>query len=215
MHLHGSQAHCLSVAHKTFTLHPRRAMSYTLQNLTPRTGTPSSPFPASVFLQSEQPCEDQRPQQSGALTETPPLTRSLNPHPNQSPRTPVSETPHPDLEPWTSLLHRSATLTTHPGCRSWVPSSIPCVQPDHTPGGLSPDTPITPDDLTPTVLLEAPIFTRTLAEGCVSGLTRISQKTRFFFCLGPLFITLERLASKCISVVAYSGCCVQRGNTAG
>ena len=49
-------------------------MSHTLQNLTPRTGTPSSPFPESVFQQSEQPCEDQRPQQSGALTETPPLT---------------------------------------------------------------------------------------------------------------------------------------------
>ena len=29
-------------------------MSYTLQNLTPRTGTPSSPFPESVFQQSEQ-----------------------------------------------------------------------------------------------------------------------------------------------------------------
>ena len=59
---------------KTFTPHPRRAMSYTLQNLTPRTGTPSSLFPESVFQHSEQPCEDQRPQQSGALTEIPPLT---------------------------------------------------------------------------------------------------------------------------------------------
>ena len=58
---------------KTFTPHPRRAMSSTLQNLTPRTGTPSSPFPESVFQQFEQPCEDQRPQQSGALTELPPL----------------------------------------------------------------------------------------------------------------------------------------------
>ena len=48
-------------------------MSYTLQNLTPRTGTLSSPFPDSVFQQPEQPCEDQRPQQSGALTEFPPL----------------------------------------------------------------------------------------------------------------------------------------------
>ena len=48
-------------------------MSYTLQSLTPRTGTPSSFFPESVFQQSEQPCEDQRPQQSGALTELPPL----------------------------------------------------------------------------------------------------------------------------------------------
>ena len=49
-------------------------MSYTLQNLTPRTSTPSLPFPESVFQQSEQPCEDQRQQQSGALTELPPLT---------------------------------------------------------------------------------------------------------------------------------------------
>ena len=46
----------------------------TLQSRTPRTGTPSSPFPESVFQRSEQPCEDQRPQQSGALTELPPLT---------------------------------------------------------------------------------------------------------------------------------------------
>ena len=59
---------------ETFTPHPRRAMSYTLQNLAPRTGTPSSPFPESVFLQSEQPCGDQPPQQSGALTEISPLT---------------------------------------------------------------------------------------------------------------------------------------------
>ena len=63
----------LSVSHLK-TLHPRRAMSYTLQNLTPRTGTLSSPFPEPVFQHSEQPCEDQRPQQRGALTEIPPLT---------------------------------------------------------------------------------------------------------------------------------------------
>ena len=42
-----------------------------MQNLTPRTGTPSSPFPEPVFRHSKQPCEDQRPQQRGALTETP------------------------------------------------------------------------------------------------------------------------------------------------
>ena len=59
---------------KTFTPHPCRAMSYTFQKLTPRTGPPSSLFPESVFLQSEQPCGDQRPQHSGALTEIPPLT---------------------------------------------------------------------------------------------------------------------------------------------
>ena len=60
---------------KTSTPQPHRAMSYTLLYLmTPRTGTPSSPFPESVFLQSEQPCGDQRPQQSGALTKRPPLT---------------------------------------------------------------------------------------------------------------------------------------------
>ena len=46
-------------------------MSNTLQNLTPRTGTPSSLFTEPVFRHSEQPCEDQRPQQRGALTETP------------------------------------------------------------------------------------------------------------------------------------------------
>ena len=55
------------------TLHPRRAMSYTLQNLTPRTSTPSSPFHEPVFQHSEKPCEDDRPQQRGALTETPPV----------------------------------------------------------------------------------------------------------------------------------------------
>ena len=40
-------------------------MSYTLQNLmTPRTGTPPSPFPESVFQRAEQPCGDRRPQLS-------------------------------------------------------------------------------------------------------------------------------------------------------
>ena len=75
MHLHGSshEALCLLFAQKK-TPHPHRAMSYTLQNLTPPTGTPSSPFLESVFLQTEQHCPDQRPQQSGALTELPPVT---------------------------------------------------------------------------------------------------------------------------------------------
>ena len=68
----GSRLKQIFVSHRK-TLHPRRAMSYTLQNLIPRTGTPSSPFPEPVFQHSEQPCEDQRPQQRGALTETPPL----------------------------------------------------------------------------------------------------------------------------------------------
>ena len=36
--------------------------------------TLSSPFPGSVFQQPEQPWEDQRPQQRGALTKLPPLT---------------------------------------------------------------------------------------------------------------------------------------------
>ena len=49
-------------------------MSYAVQNLTPRTGTPSSPFPELVFQRAEQPCEDQWLQQSGALTELPHLT---------------------------------------------------------------------------------------------------------------------------------------------
>ena len=44
--------------------------------LSPRTctGTPSEPFPGSVFQHSEQPCEGPRPQQSGALTQVPPVT---------------------------------------------------------------------------------------------------------------------------------------------
>ena len=42
--------------------------------MTPRTGTPSSPFPESVFQRAEQPCEDRRPQLSGALTEQPHFT---------------------------------------------------------------------------------------------------------------------------------------------
>ena len=48
-------------------------MSCTLQNLTPCTGTPFSSCPESVFLQSERPCGDQRPQQSVALTELAPF----------------------------------------------------------------------------------------------------------------------------------------------
>ena len=48
-------------------------MSYTLQILTPRTSTPSALFRQPVFQNSEQPCQDPRPQQRGALTETPPL----------------------------------------------------------------------------------------------------------------------------------------------
>ena len=70
MSLHGSshEAHCLRFAPKTLT--PHRAMSYTLPHLmTPRTGTPSSPFPGSVSQAAEQPCEDRRPQQCGPLTE--------------------------------------------------------------------------------------------------------------------------------------------------
>ena len=55
---------------ETFAPHHRRAMSYTLQNLTPRTGTTSSiSLPASRTT-----CEDRRPQLSGALTELPPPT---------------------------------------------------------------------------------------------------------------------------------------------
>ena len=72
MHLHGSRLKRIFVSHLE-TLHPRRAMSYTLQNPTPRTSTPSSPFPEPVFQHSEQPCQDLPPQQRGALTETPPL----------------------------------------------------------------------------------------------------------------------------------------------
>ena len=60
MHLHGSRLQRIFVSHLK-TLHTHRAMSYTLQNLTPRTSTPSSPFPEPVFQHSEQPCEDPRP----------------------------------------------------------------------------------------------------------------------------------------------------------
>ena len=73
MHLHGSRLTRIFVSHLK-TLHPRRAISYTLQNPAPRTSTPSSPFPEPVFQHSEQPCQDPRPQQRGAPTETPPLT---------------------------------------------------------------------------------------------------------------------------------------------
>ena len=73
MHLHGSRLKLIFVSHLK-TLHLRRAVSYTLQNLTPRTSTASSPFPEPVFQHSEQPCENQRPQQRRALTETPPRT---------------------------------------------------------------------------------------------------------------------------------------------
>ena len=41
------------------TVHTRRAMSYTLKTLTPRTGTPSSPFPEPVF--QHQACQGPRP----------------------------------------------------------------------------------------------------------------------------------------------------------
>ena len=46
---------------KTFTLRPRRAVSYSLQNMTPRTGTRSPPFSESVFQQPGQPCEETAP----------------------------------------------------------------------------------------------------------------------------------------------------------
>ena len=50
-------------------------MSYTLPHMMrPRTGTPSSPFPESVFQRAEQPCEDRRPQLSGTLAEPRPFT---------------------------------------------------------------------------------------------------------------------------------------------
>ena len=76
MHLHGSshEAHLPAFHPKTLTPRPHRAMSYILQNLTPRTGTPSSPFLESVFQRAQQLCEDQRPLQSGALTELPHFT---------------------------------------------------------------------------------------------------------------------------------------------
>ena len=66
------EAHLLSLTSKHWIL--GAPCRYTLQNLTPRTSTPSSPFPEPVFPNSEQPCEDQRPLQRGALTETPPFT---------------------------------------------------------------------------------------------------------------------------------------------
>ena len=76
MRLHGSshEARCLRFAQKTFTPHPRHAMSYTLQKPDTTHGHSFLAFPESVFQQSEQTCEEQRPQQSGALTELPPRT---------------------------------------------------------------------------------------------------------------------------------------------
>ena len=56
MHLHGSRLKRIFVYHLK-TLHPQRAMSYTLQNLTPRTSTLSTPFPEPVFQHSEQPAK--------------------------------------------------------------------------------------------------------------------------------------------------------------
>ena len=53
------------------TLHPLRAMSYTLQHSTPCTGTPSSPLPVQ---RSEQHSHDPRPQQRGTSVELPPPT---------------------------------------------------------------------------------------------------------------------------------------------
>ena len=59
MHLHGSrhEAHCLRFAQNIHTSSSSRNVAH-LQNLTPRTGTPSSPLPESVFQRAEQPCED-------------------------------------------------------------------------------------------------------------------------------------------------------------
>ena len=57
----------LCVPHET--LHPLRAMSYTLQHSTPCTGTPSSPH---LVQRSEQHCHDPRPQQRGTSADLPP-----------------------------------------------------------------------------------------------------------------------------------------------
>ena len=73
MHLHGSRLKHIFVSHLK-TLHTHRAMFYTVQTLTPRSGTPSSPFPEPAFQDPEQPCQDPRPQQCSALTEPTPLT---------------------------------------------------------------------------------------------------------------------------------------------
>ena len=75
MHLHGSRLKHIFVSHLK-TLHTHRAMFYTVQTSTPRTGTPSSPFPEPVFQHSEQPCQAPRPQQRGALTEPTPPTEN-------------------------------------------------------------------------------------------------------------------------------------------
>ena len=58
----------LCVPYKTFTLHPLRAMSHTLQHSTPFTGTP---FPVPRSLKH---CHDPRLLQRGTSTELPPLT---------------------------------------------------------------------------------------------------------------------------------------------
>ena len=61
MHQHGSRLKRIFVSHLK-TLRARALLPH--------------PFPEPVFQHSEQPCQDPRPQQRGALTETPPLTKS-------------------------------------------------------------------------------------------------------------------------------------------
>ena len=127
MHLHGSRLkprrHCLRFAQKTFTLHPCRAISYTFQNLAPRTGTLSSPFPESVFQQFEQPCRDQRPRQSGALTELPPVA-SYEPkqHAENQDHRHITEdkqfTEHEDLRIKPLFFHQSIIASTYDSAES-------------------------------------------------------------------------------------------------
>ena len=77
MHLHGSshEAHCLRFAKKHSHLILVAQCRTRCRTGHHSTGTPFSPSSETVFQQSEQPCGDQRPQQSDALTDLPPLTR--------------------------------------------------------------------------------------------------------------------------------------------
>ena len=77
MQVHGSnqEAHvCFSPPQKKHASSSSRNVVHLAEPDTTPMHSILTPFPDTVFLQSEQPCGDQRPQQSGALTEIPRLT---------------------------------------------------------------------------------------------------------------------------------------------
>ena len=79
--------------------------------MTPRTGTPSSPFPEPVFQRAEQPCEDRRPQLSGALAEPRPCTKLAEPGITTEPRGHTASQSRPaDIFTTADVSGRSAAL---------------------------------------------------------------------------------------------------------